>query len=96
MPNSIRSKIARLFVSTLTLLFLLAGIAVAAVYLFLFKSSYNTFIDKQVKVVAIHRGMSYPQILKTLKNEGVIKHIEPMLFLARLMPEAQRIKPGRY
>ncbi|MFN3344749.1 MAG: endolytic transglycosylase MltG [Chloroherpetonaceae bacterium] len=86
----------RYVIRVVVVLFALALIALTAGYIYLFKSSLNTFEYEEPKLIKIHRGYSYRDIVNELHKAGVIKYKAPMLFLARLMPETYQIKPGRY
>lgn len=86
----------RYVIRAVVVLFALALMALAAGYIYLFKSSLNAYQYDEPKLVKIHRGYSYRDVVNELRKEGVIKRAEPMLFLARLMPETRQIKPGRY
>lgn len=86
----------RYAIRALALLFALALLSLAAGYVYLFKSSLNSYQYDEPKLIKIHRGYSYRDIVNELYKEGVIKRKEPMLLLSRLMPETRQIKPGRY
>lgn len=86
----------RYVIRAVVVLFALVLIALTAGYIYLFKSSLNTFQYDEPKPIKIHRGYSYRDVVNELHKEGVIKHKEPMLILARLMQETRQIKPGRY
>ncbi len=86
----------RYVIRAVVVFFALALIVLTAGYIYLFKSSLNTFEYDEPKLIKIHRGYSYRDIVNELHKEGVIKYKAPMLFLARLMPETRQIKPGRY
>lgn len=86
----------RYVIRAVVVLFAIALLALAAGYIYLFKSSLNAYQYDEPKLVKIHRGYSYRDVVNELRKEGVIKRAEPMLFLARLMPETRQIKPGRY
>lgn len=83
-------------IRALVVVFILALLALAAGYLYLFKSSLNSHQYDEPKLIKIHRGYSYRDIVNELHKEGVIKRKEPMLLLGRLMRETRNIKPGRY
>jgi UPF0755 protein len=80
----------------LFLLFMLGTVALGFAYMYLFKSSLNSVRYEQPKLVKIHRGMSFTQIVSELQKEGVIKQTWPLQIVARFMPELTNIKPGRY
>lgn len=86
----------RVATKLLFLLFMLGVVALAFAYMYLFKSSLNSERYEQPKLVKIHRGMSFAQIVAELQKEGVIKHTWPLHIVARFMPELTNIKPGRY
>ncbi len=86
----------RYVIRAVVVFFVLALALLTAGYIYLFKSSLNTFQYDEPKLVKIHRGYSYRDVVNELHKEGVIKYKEPMLLLARLMPETRNIKPGRY
>jgi UPF0755 protein len=86
----------RYAIRAIVVLFALTLITLTAGYIYLFKSSLNSVQYDEPKLIKIHRGYSYRDVVNELHKQGVIKHKEPMLFLARLMPETRHIKPGRY
>jgi len=86
----------RYAIRAIVVLFALTLITLTAGYIYLFKSSLNSVQYDEPKLIKIHRGYSYRDVVNELHKQGVIKHKEPMLFLARLTPETRHIKPGRY
>ncbi len=64
-------------------------------YYFLFHATFNA-VNTTHQKVTIERGLSYRGILKTLQDNRVINHREPLLVLAYLYPNKTNIKPGRY
>jgi UPF0755 protein len=86
----------RVLVKTFFILFCLAVVVLTLGYIYLFKSSLNTYSYDEPKLIKIHRGYNYRDIVDELAKEGVIKSKRPMLFLGRLMSETKNIKAGRY
>ncbi len=86
----------RYAIFTLVVIFAVALSVLSAGYIYLFKSSLNSFQYEEPKLIKIHRGYTYRDVVNELHKAGIIKHKLPMLLLARLMPETRHIKPGRY
>lgn len=83
------TKLAFLFVMFIVVL-------LAFGYIYLFKSTLNSYTYEQPKLIKIHRGASYLDIVAELRNSEVIKSSLPLQILGYVMPEARKIKPGRY
>jgi UPF0755 protein len=86
----------RYLIRIIAVIFIALLFLLGAGYLYLFKSTLNSFQYEEPKLVKIHRGSTYRDVVDALHSAGVIKHQEPMRLLARFMPETRNIKPGRY
>jgi UPF0755 protein len=89
-------SLLQVFIKVIFLGFVSVLIVLSLGYIYLFKSTLNTFRYDDPKLIKIHRGQNYRDIVDELHTEGVIKHKEPLLFMAKFMPETRNIKPGRY
>lgn len=66
-------------------------------YIYFFKSTLNALPYEQPKLVRVHRGMRYRQIVDELHKQGIIKYKEPLYIVGyAFRKEAENIKPGRY
>ncbi len=86
----------RVLVKLAFLIVMLGVVLVAFAYIYLYKSSLNSPRYEQPKLVKIHRGMNFSQIVHELHEQGVIKRTWPLQIVSRFMPEVKTIKPGRY
>ncbi|NTV45787.1 MAG: endolytic transglycosylase MltG [Chlorobiales bacterium] len=83
------TKLAFLFVMFIVVL-------LAFGYIYLFKSTLNSYTYEQPKLIKVHRGASYLDIVDELQKNEIIKTPLPLKVLGYVMPEARKIKPGRY
>ncbi|MBC8042174.1 MAG: endolytic transglycosylase MltG [Rhizobacter sp.] len=90
------SKFLRIALKLLFLLFVLGVVLFGFVYIYFFKSSLNSYVYAQPKLVKINRGMRFRQIVDELTAQKIIKRKEPLLVVAYFTSEAKNIKPGRY
>lgn len=84
-------------ISQLAFLFVMLIVVLLAFgYIYLFKSTLNSNAYDQPKLIKVHRGASYMTIVDELYQSGIIKDKLPLKVLGVAMPEARKIKPGRY
>ncbi|NTW48344.1 MAG: endolytic transglycosylase MltG [Chlorobiales bacterium] len=89
-------KMLRVITQIAFLFVMLIVVLLAFGYIYLFKSTLNSYTYEQPKLIKVHRGTSYMDIVRELYKNEIIKEKFSFKVLGALMPEARKIKPGRY